>query len=697
MIGRVLKDLYEVERELGEGGPSIVYGGRDRLMDMPVAIKMLKTEEETQLVSPDRFLREARTQARLVHQNIVAIRAIIEEDNQYFIVMEFVDGGDLEELIRGSVSLPRLPLEVAHDIFIQVLAGLGHAHEQGVVHRDIKTSNIMITHQGRAKLADFGIAKSVQDNRLTQTGAVIGSPLYMSPEQIRGLEIDLRSDIYSLGITFFEMLVGKPPFPKMESAQHDLFEVMRSHIMETSPTLAACGVQAPPQLEEVLEKSLAKNPEERFQSCEAFAKALTAALAPLGVSARGDHTRRVEAYLESPQTTHEAPATGATIQSSSTYQPLPTEAIDTTEHLQPPQPAPMAARGSLLLIVVGLVLFGAMGLYWLVGGKRKPPASLRRQRGQMTQTQPKPRTPNPKQPKSTKKPQRRAQPQKRPDPIRHPEPIRRPDPIKPSLSGVPSVRPDGGLAPRPQPRVREASSLPPAGSPPEGVKDRQSLVKIRGGCFAIGHASARHASVKRVCVGGFWLDRFEVTVKDYLKCMRARACRAGRMGIWRQSRNEPVHGVTWEMARTFCRWMGKRLPTEAEWEWAARGKAGRTYPWGERRPSCRMAQYKRCVWNTTAVGARHRSSGKTPEGVYDLAGSVEEWVQDCYSADAYTRLSSATPFFSQKRCRTHVVRGGSWDSPGRKLKSYLRWRRRRPTKSTGFRCAWGTISFSCAP
>ncbi len=276
-VGRVLKDIYRIDRLLGEGGPSVVFCGWDLLMEIPIAIKRLKKEATGRLIDPQRFLREARTQARLVHQNIVSIRAIIEDQDEYFIIMEYIEGRDLQSLIQRSQTMPRFSFPDALRIFEQVLSALGYAHKEGVIHRDIKPANILVADSLQVKLADFGLARVMQDKRLTEAGVVLGTPAYMAPEQVRSHKVDQRADIYAVGASIYESLSGATPFAHPNRPMSP-FEMMRKQLYEDAPSLREKGLAIGDALDAVLRKSIAKDPEQRYASCEALSEALALAM-----------------------------------------------------------------------------------------------------------------------------------------------------------------------------------------------------------------------------------------------------------------------------------------------------------------------------------------------------------------------------------------------------------------------------------
>ncbi|HHE73293.1 MAG TPA: hypothetical protein ENL34_13545 [Chloroflexi bacterium] len=269
LIGKTLGQ-YQILEEIGRGGMAVVYKAHQPTLERYVAIKVLPQQFTFDREFVERFLREARAAARLNHPNIVTIHDVGQADGTYYIVMEYLEGPSLADLLRQQRALP--PQQAAQ-IVAQVASALDYAHQQGFVHRDVKPSNILLGAGGVAKLTDFGIVKAAEGTRLTQTGTVLGTPEYMSPEQAKGLGVDRHSDIYSLGVVAYEMLAGRVPF------SGDTLAVLHAHVYEP-PDLRALpvGVQG------VVSSALAKDPRQRFGSSGAFAQALerTAAGVPVG-------------------------------------------------------------------------------------------------------------------------------------------------------------------------------------------------------------------------------------------------------------------------------------------------------------------------------------------------------------------------------------------------------------------------------
>ncbi|HHW43609.1 MAG TPA: Stk1 family PASTA domain-containing Ser/Thr kinase, partial [Desulfotomaculum sp.] len=263
MIGKQLGNRYEILEQLGGGGMAIVYKGRDTFLNRLVTIKMLRPEFSSDQDFTRRFRREAQAVASLSHPHIVSIYDVGQEEGVQYLVMEYVDGEDLKTLIRREGALDA---ERAVQIALQVLEALEHAHENNIVHRDIKPHNILLTKSGRAKLTDFGIAREATAATVTQTDTIVGSVHYLSPEQARGEVAGPKSDIYSLGVVLYEMLTGTVPF-----AGDSPISVAIKHIQEEPEPPSRRNPAIPPALEQVVLRALAKNPGQRFASAREMA------------------------------------------------------------------------------------------------------------------------------------------------------------------------------------------------------------------------------------------------------------------------------------------------------------------------------------------------------------------------------------------------------------------------------------------
>ncbi|MFZ0547702.1 MAG: protein kinase [Candidatus Promineifilaceae bacterium] len=265
---------YKIVEMLGRGGMAEVYKAYQELLDRYVAIKLMHAflADEEDFLS--RFQREARAMAALSHPNIVSVYDFDVQNGIYYIVMEYVSGGTLKQSLEGLASVgERLPLSHTVQIVLEIADALAYAHSRGMVHRDIKPANIMLNEDGRAVLTDFGIAKILSGPSFTATGAMIGTPAYMSPEQGLGQPGDERSDLYALGVLFFQMATGRLPY----DADTPLAVILK-HVNEPIPEPTRFDVTLPEAIHKVILKAMAKNPEERYQTANALANDLRAAV-----------------------------------------------------------------------------------------------------------------------------------------------------------------------------------------------------------------------------------------------------------------------------------------------------------------------------------------------------------------------------------------------------------------------------------
>jgi len=336
LIGREVAGTYRLVELLGQGGMAAVFRGQHLVTDQDVAIKVLPPDLASQPDVKARFIAEARTLARLEHPNIVTLHNFLQEQGHLYIVMQFAEGETFDFIIERE---GRVAVSDAIAVGIETLEALIYAHAQQVVHRDIKPSNIVIRGDGAVKVMDFGIAKILGSTKLTETGQTMGTVRYMSPEQVRGKQVDHRTDIYSLGVSLYEACTGRTPF---DGDTH--FEIMHKHLSEV-PVPPIDLADIPSQFNDALMCALEKRPEERFQSAEEFKRALR------GVPV-DDETRRV--------TRPKVPRVGA--------QHVP-ESVGALHRWH---------SGRLqMLVAVGLLLLSAAAVLWaLVTDEPAPSAAL---------------------------------------------------------------------------------------------------------------------------------------------------------------------------------------------------------------------------------------------------------------------------------------------------------------------------------
>ena len=272
--GRILDGRYQLGSLLGVGGMARVYVATDRVLERQVAVKVLSPSDAQDPLFVERFRREARAAARLNHPNIVAVFDSGSDADQPYLVMEYVPGESLAQLLARQGRLaPRRAVELA----IQVCAALAAAHAQGLVHRDIKPANVLVGEDGQVKVTDFGIVKAAAATTLTGTGTVLGTAAYLSPEQAQGHPVDARSDLYGLGCVLYELLCGSPPFGS--GADRSLVAVATRHVREPPEPPSLRNPQVDPALDAVVLTALAKDPAQRYQSATDMQEALQGVLA----------------------------------------------------------------------------------------------------------------------------------------------------------------------------------------------------------------------------------------------------------------------------------------------------------------------------------------------------------------------------------------------------------------------------------
>jgi serine/threonine-protein kinase len=338
-VADVFSNRYEIERELARGGMADVFLARDQLLDRPVAVKVLFPEFARDPSFVERFRREAQSAASLNHPNIAAVYDWGQERGTYFIVMEYVEGRSLRDIIRAE---GRIPAHETARVAAEIADALAFAHRHGVVHRDIKPGNVLITATGQVKLTDFGIAANPADatQGLTQTGSVMGTATYFSPEQAQGFTVDGRSDVYSLGVVMYEMVTGVPPF----SGESPVAVAMK-HVREVPRMPSTIEPDVPPVLESIILAAMAKSVDARYQSAD-----------------------DLRADLLNFQRGRPVMAAPAAIVPAGADQLAMTAAAAQTRRVTPREPpAPPERRwGTIIATVVGLGLLAAVVVYLLV-------------------------------------------------------------------------------------------------------------------------------------------------------------------------------------------------------------------------------------------------------------------------------------------------------------------------------------------
>ena len=563
---------------------SQVFLARHRFHGGLFAIKVLAEHlaQERSIVS--RFEREARMTASLAnHPNIVPIFDIGEGNGLYYLIMQFVAGEDLASYLRRE---GRLPLAEAANVIAQATEALSCAEARRIVHRDLKPGNMLLDESGRVKLLDFGISRITDlSDGLTRAGEAVGTPYYMSPEQIRGDACDIRSDLYSLGVVFFELLSGRRPF-EHESAT----AIQIAHLTTAPPSLLTLDPQLPAGCDAIVQKLMAKLPEDRYQNTAELLQILTSNGANAGP---GTLRPSVDPGLrEAIQRAQQLPLDAATLSSTASVaaaaarEPAVTLLVETPPPIvsEPERPAdevpaqvekgkksgivPLLAVGIAVLLLAGIAV---TALY-----------------------------------------------------LHHPKPATH-------------------------------SNTQPVPSPAPVYSDQNGrMLLVSAGSFQFG--SAADQTLRTVSLPAFYIDETEVSNQQYHRFCDATGHAPPQSPDYAAHLDYPVSNVSYEDAAAYAAWAGRRLPTEEEWEKAARGTDGRTYPWGGAPWTADVPDRLQPVIS----GPLRRS----PYGAYNMAGNVWEWTATPYAPTpednaGMKRLLNGQSFSADWR----TIKGGSF-APG---------------------------------
>ena len=628
MLGRIIGN-YEIVSPFGEGGMGELYLGRHTRLAREVIIKTIRTED----FSPrqiehlrDRLEREAFVQSQLDHPNIVRVYDFIASGETTCIVMEYVPGRDLRKMITretGPIQAPR-----ALKLFKQILAAIDYAHHfiyldksgtrhQGIIHRDLKPANILVTPEDVVKVTDFGIVKVRGVKGGTQMGFNPGTPEYMSPEQARGRELDQRSDIYSLGIMLYEMLSGRVPFEGDGSGTSD-YEIRRGHIEMTVPPLSAHYSDISSELEKVVLKSLEKDPADRYQTAQQFLDA-------------------IEEY----ELTGSAKITGRMLGARQT---VIQDGRGTGR--QSLADAPTVGIGNTVVTDTERPSGGGINYNNQLPDYRLPSGNDNYGRARIGQEQ--------SEPKSK----------------------------LPLIIGAAAVVLFTiaviawlikGTTPPVTPPIGGNGAIPPG------------MIAIPGGEFMMGRDDGNEYEkpAHPVKVNPFLIDQYEVTNEQYAEFVRQnhrnppRHWADGNYAVGEAKL--PVYNVNWFDARDYCEWKGGRLPSEEEWEFAARGRENRLYPYGnEWKPQFSNA---RETGLAKPQGVGNYPDGASPFGLLDMAGNIAEWTSSDFTPYPGSPAREQSGF--------KIIRGGAFNAPAKEQTATDRFfdRPERSFDYIGFRCA----------
>ncbi|MCW1969674.1 MAG: bifunctional serine/threonine-protein kinase/formylglycine-generating enzyme family protein [Anaerolineae bacterium] len=563
---------YRIKSLIGRGGMAEVYLAHDPQFNRDVAIKLIMSVQAFDAMARARFEREARIIASLEHVAILPVYDMGEVEGQPYLVMRYVTGGSMEQRLKQG---PYRIEEIAA-ILPGLASALDYAHGRGIVHRDLKPANILFAAEGQALLADFGLAKDLQATlMLSSVGAVMGTPAYMSPEQIKALPdtpLDGRSDVYSLGATLFHALSGRMPFEA-----DSVFEMMNAHLREPVPNICRVNSRLPSGLQAVFDKAMAKDPAQRYAIVKQFNEAFQTAL-------RG----RVANPVVAPQA----------------QQPVVM-----------PDPVVRQPRNMRRAILIGGGGLAVLGVGAMVSRLGASPPTI-------------------------------------PTIVNTPiATLKLPTAVAPIVVvGGTSV----GVV-----KTSENRALVTLAA---GIA--LELIRIPADGFIMGSNYGNEKPQHRVNLPEYWISKTPVTVAQFAVFVQATGYAASSSALRSGKDNHPVNYVSWHDAQAFCKWasgvLGRtvRLPSEAEWEKAARGTDGRTYPWGEAYPDLTRANYGTYVHDTTPVG-QYSPQGDSPYGAVDMAGNLDQWTNSLGKPYPYNANDGRENMFDTN---DRVFRGGAWNN-----------------------------------
>lgn len=629
-MARTIREWTLLE-EIGRGGMGVVYKATHEILPGYWAVKVIRPELTEDVESRQRFVSEVLVLSRLRHDHIIEIQTPFQEAGQLYLPMEYLTGRSVKDMLDKDQS--PWPAERAVDVIRQAAAGLGYAHRQNpsVLHRDIKPGNIQVLDDGRVKVLDFGLARTLGEKSMTAMGKTVGTPAYMAPEVLDGKKATPGADVYSLGVVLYRLLAGRLPIDMPEedsSVAAMLLAVVRAHQLDLPDVREfAPGVSA--GLAGVIAATLSTDPARRPVDGSDLAAKLAAV--PVMASTGGKAADATYLGIELVSKGKSPPAIYKHAKAARWKSVL----RDVDNFLRSFWNSRFRLIGIGVVCVVGLAVGG--GILW---ASQNPDRALE-------------------------------EVSVLPEGANHSEPNQNVEVMLPSRA-VEKKLADNGMV------------VVPAGDYPVGCGASSQ------GCYG----DEKPASIFRTA--GYGIGKFEVTVGDYQKCVLARACSSIGNGEGCNAPNSgrddhPVNCVTWMSAAQYCAWKDLRLPTEFEWEAAARGSAGLEYPWGSGVPDCnRAVSSSACEGQCGPTGSSPVGScadDKSPFGLMDLGGNVREWTADYYKS--YDKLPHVSSGFDNS---LKVNRGGSWAMAAKDLS-------RTHTRITdnidamlpdlGFRCAMG--------
>ena len=726
---------YRDLEEVGRGGFATVYKAHDPKLKRAVALKVLHPEYSNDSSLVERFHHEAQTVAGFNHPNIVTIYDFGEVDKQLFIAMEFLSGGDLQ-LMLDREQAP-FTIDRAIPLLRPIATAIDYAHMQGVLHRDIKPSNLMLQETGndlRIVLTDFGLVKVMEGSvALTITNQIVGTPEYMAPEQVRMEKVGPHADLYAFGILTYRMLVGKVPFPG-----HSI-SVLNAHVNFPVPKPQDINEDVSAEVAEILIKMLAKVPEERFETATQFIEALQAS-EQIATQNRQREAQVVPLYTQLLQARESknwlevitlATKIEVIYPNFKDVDKIRVEAREVVEETPPTlkidaqigendAQSPTISNGRetrvfkqviIGALIIGLIIFGGYSLYTLFSniGTEEPAEPI-----QIVDTTP----------TFTSTPTLTVEPTM-------------------AFSATPTEKPTVAPTSTEEATATIEPTLENVNTPPQSAllgdswqrpMDDMTMMYVPGGTFLMGieDGGEDEQPVHEVTLDEFWIDQTEVTNEqfanfvdetDYVTVAEVEG--SGWVWVdtgegwddtegadWRHPYGpgsdltgldqHPVVLVTWDDAKSYCDWVGGRLLTEAEWEYAARGGNNFIYPWGNQFESenlnfcdvnCPFEWRDESVDDGYEYTAPIRSypQGDSWVGASDMATNVLEWVNDTYDSEYYANSPVYNPEGSTIN-KFKVLRGGSWFSNAFNSRSTDRYDLDPSARggNIGFRCAYSS-------
>jgi serine/threonine-protein kinase len=641
IVGQTLLNQFRVDAFVASGGMGAVYRVWDMKRNVPLAMKVLHSDLAEDPSMFKRFQREANALKKLTHPNIVPFYGLYKTGEFDFLLERFIDGPSLKVILKQRQGKP---LEVTEALvyFKALCAALGYAHANGVVHCDVKPGNVMVDRGGSIYLTDFGIARHAEST--TTTMGTAGTAAYMAPEQIRGEAVSPATDVYALGVMLFEMLTGQRPFRGTEESTErggtTANERIRyGHLNLQPPDPQSINPNLPAGLSEVILKTLSKKPKARYASTQAL---FTEACAGFGT------------------VPSELPGYSA-VQDDLPLQPDYTDAREVNAGLATAlqRIAHKLRLGKTARFLIIVCIFLAIGgvAYALTMAKPTSVSTI----------------PSLLPVSYTVSPLQTAVQPLLPQP----------------LTEIPSPVPTDAPMDTPIHLETGLTTVSP--------QDEMVMVYVPAGDFLMGAKAgdliedANELPQHTINLDAFWIDRTEITNGMFAKFVQATGYQTdaerfgtgtaldflqgrsswdpARSGVsWQHPNNpsdnidnlsmRPVVQVSWNDASAYCKWVNRRLPTEAEWEKAARGEDGNIYPWGNEDPNADLLNFDLLVGHLTDVGSY--PAGASPYGALDMLGNAYEWVFDWYDSNYYSHSPASNPQ-GPISGSTHIIRGGSWN------------------------------------